>query len=257
MVADRAVPSGRGSVEVRLLRSQAVSRWLAVVASAAVALSGCGGGAKRAGGPLSGPLTSRAGGAATPTVSVPADLGTPNTSVAPTAEPPPATVRADDLAATTAIPPPDGFTELPAGSRLGPLDLAAASLGDGREREALTRFRFRDGHARGFVSGGEEVVVTVLRFSSPADAEAYLQDTIDSSLVSNGSFLFTVPVPGATGYREQGAGQDGEPYVTYGALFTRGDRCFEQLVRSPATGPERTEADVQTLARRQADRVGG
>jgi len=112
-------------------------------------------------------------------------------------------------------------------------------------------------HARGFVRDGEEIVVTVLRFSAPADAAAYLKDTVDSSLISNGSFLFSVAVPGATGYREQGAGKDGDPFVTYGTLFVRGDRCFEQLVRSPATGPARSEADVQVLARRQADRVGG
>ena len=192
-----------------------------------------------------------------PTVAVPADLVATTTTAAATTTGPTVTVPAEDLAATTAIAPLDGFTEVAAGAGIGPLDLAAASDGDPRERDALSRFRFRDGHARGFVKGGEEIVVTVLRFASPADAAAYLQDTVDSSLVSNGSFLFLVPVPGATGYREQGAAKDGEPYVTYGALFARGDRCFEQLVRSPAAGPERSEADAQALARRQADRVGG
>ena len=184
------------------------------------------------------------------------DLAT-TTTAAPTTLVPPATAAADDLAAATGITPLDGFTEIASGPGLGLLDLAAASQGDPRERDALNRFRFRDGHRRGFTKGTEEMLVTVLRFSSPADAQAYLQDTVDSSLVSNGSFLFSVPVPGATGYREQGASQEGEPFVTYGALFTRGDRCYEQLVRSPAAGPERTEADAQALARRQADRVGG
>ncbi len=99
--------------------------------------------------------------------------------------------------------------------------------------------------------------MTVLRFSTTADADAYLRDTVDSALVSNGSFLFGLPVAGGTGYREQGVARDGEPFVTYGALFARGDRCFEQLVRSPAAGPERSEADALTLARRQAERVGG
>ncbi len=170
--------------------------------------------------------------------------------------PAPATPPAD-LAAATSIPPLEGFTEIPTGPGVGPLDVGTASDGDAREREALNRFRFLDGYARGFAKGGEEMIVTVLRFGSPADATAYLQDTIESSLVSNGSFLFEVPVPGGTGYREQGAGEDGEPYVTYGALFARGDRCFEQLVRSPAAGPERSEADAQLLARRHADHVGG
>ena len=219
-----------------------------------MALSGCrssssdGGGARTSlgAGPGTGPTTT-----VTPELQV--------TTTAPTATTlvPPVTVAAGDLAATTAITPLDGFTELPAAAGIGPLDVAAASHGDPRERDALTRFSFQAGHARGFVKGGEEIVVTVLRFSSEANAAAYLQDTVDSSLVSNGSFLFSVPVPGATGFREQGAGRDGEPYVTYGALFVRGNRCFEQLIRSPAVGPERSEADAHTLARRQAERVGG
>ncbi len=203
-----------------------------------------------------GPATT-AGGTSETTIAVPPDLvGTTTTGVAVTVAPGP-TAPADDLAAATALTPLDGFTELAAGSGVGPLDLAAASDDDPRERDALTRFGFQAGHARGFVNGGEEIVVSALRFSSPASAAAYLQDTVDSSLVSNGSFLFTVPVPGATGYREQGAGEDGEPYVTYGALFVRGNRCFEQLIRSPASGAERTEADAQALARRQAERIGG
>ena len=190
-----------------------------------------------------------------PTVAFP-DLVTTTTATATTLVPP-VTAPPDDLAAATSITPLEGFAEVPAGPGLGPLDLGSASDGDAREREALSRFRFRDGYARGFAKGGEEMIVTVLRFSSPADAAAYLQDTIESSLVGNGSFLFAVPVAGGTGYREQGAGDDGEPYVTYGALFARGDRCYEQLVRSPAAGPERSESDAQLLARRQADRVGG
>jgi len=186
------------------------------------------------------------------------DLATTTTSAGPptTLVPPPA-VPADDLAGITAIQPLDGFSEIPAGSGLGLLDLAGASQGDPRERDALSRFGLVDGHARGFTNAGEELVVTVLRFRSAADAGAYLQDTLDSSLVGNGSFLFDVGVPGATGYREQGADDDGHPFVTYGALFARGDRCFEQTVRSPATGQERTEADAQVLARRQAERAGG
>ena len=170
---------------------------------------------------------------------------------------PPQTSPPEDLAAATSIPPLEGFVEIPSGPALGPLDLTSASAGDPRERAALERFRFRDGFSRGFARGSEEMIVTVLRFSSPADADAYLRDTVESSLVGNGSFAFDVPVPGGTGYREQGAGEDGEPYVTYGALFTRGDRCFEQLVRGPAAGPERSEADAHAMARRQADRVGG
>ncbi|MEO5679180.1 MAG: hypothetical protein ABIS47_05870 [Acidimicrobiales bacterium] len=170
---------------------------------------------------------------------------------------PPPTAPPDDLAAVTAIAPLDGFTEISTGTGLGPLDLTAAADGDGRERDALNRFHFRDGHARGFANGAEELIVTVLRFATPADAKAYLQDTVESSLMGNSSYLFAVPVAGATGYREQGAGVDGEPFVTYGALFSRGDRCYEQLVRSPATGLERSEAEAQGLARRQADRVGG
>jgi hypothetical protein len=192
-----------------------------------------------------------------PTLPLPPELVASSSTAPTTTLVPPSTAPADDLAATIAIAPLDGFTELAAGAGVGPLDLAAASDGDPRERDALSRFGFRDGYARGFVNGSEELVVTVLRFASPSEAEAYLEDTVESSLVSNGSFLFPVPVPGATGYREQGAGKDGNPYVAYGALFVRGDRCFEQLVRSPAVGPERSEADVQALARRQADRVGG
>ena len=185
------------------------------------------------------------------------DLAPMTTVPVPATVVPPPTAPPDDLAAVTAITPLDGFTEIAGGPGLGALDLASASDGDARERDALNRFRFRDGFARGFAKDAEEMIVTVLRFSSPADAEAYLKDTVESSLVSNGSFLFAVPVPGGTGYREQGAGEDGQPYVTYGALFSRGDRVFEQLVRSPATGPERSEADAQLMARRQADRVGG
>jgi len=186
------------------------------------------------------------------------DLGTTTISATPlTTLVPPFTVAAADLAGTTAIEPLNGFTEAPAGPGLGLLDLAGASQGDPRERDALSRFGFVDGHARGFANAGEELVVTVLRFRTAADAGAYLQDTLDSSLVGNGSFLFDVGVPGAAGYREQGADDDGQPFVTYGALFARGDRCFEQTVRSPATGQERTEADAQLLARRQAERVGG
>jgi len=232
-----------------------VSRWLPVLVSVSLAVAGCG---NRSGGRTA-PTSNGAPAALTTsaTLDIPPDaVATSSTPVPPTLTPPP-TAPAEDLAATTAIPPLDGFTELPAGTGIGPLDIAAAAAGDPRERDALGRFHFRDGHARGFVKGGEEIVVTVLRFSSPSDAAAYLQDTIDSSLVGNSSFLFTVPVPGATGYREQGAGPEGDPFVTYGTLFTRGDRCFEQLVRSPAAGPERSEADAQALARRQADRVGG
>jgi len=185
------------------------------------------------------------------------DLSTTTSAASATTLVPPATVAADDLPASTAIAPLEGFAEVAAAPGVGPLDLADAAHGEPREREALLRFGFRDGHARGFTNDGEEIVVTVLRFGSAAQAGAYLQDTLDSSLVGNGSFLFAVPVPGATGYREQGAGGDGEPFVTYGALFARGDRCYEQLIRSPASGRERSEADAQALARRQAERVGG
>jgi len=261
MVSDEAVRSGRGSNEVDQAPPERPVRRGLVLAASAVALAGCGGGANPpAGTTSSAPAPSLATGEVTtlpPGVGVPPDLVATTTTVAATTLVPPVTAPAGDMAATTAIVPLEGFTELPAGGGLGPLDLTSASDGEPRERDALTRFGFQGGHSRGFVKGAEETVVTVLRFSSPAEAEAYLKDTIDSSLVSNGSFLFTVPVPGALGYREQGAGKDGEPYVTYGALFVRGDRCFEQLVRSPATGPERSELDAQTLARRQADRVGG
>ena len=232
-------------------------RGLRLLAPLVLVMGGCNGDGRGPAGIDATPLGPTTVEEATPTVAVPPDLVATTSTRATEPPGPVATAPADDLAAATAIAPLEGFTEVPAGSGIGPLDTVAASAGDPRERDALTRFHFRDGHARGFVKGGEEIVVTVLRFSSPADAAAYLQDTVDSSLVSNGSFLFTVAVPGATGYREQGAGQDGEPYVTYGALFARGDRCFEQLVRSPATGPERSEADAQFLARRQADRVGG
>ena len=234
-------------------------RWPPVVAAASLALAGCGGGSRAAGTgtPAVPSSLSPVDVTAEPTVAPPPDLVAPTTTAAASTVAPPPTAPADDLAATTAIPPLDGFAELPTGAGIGPLDLATASADDPRERDALTRFHFRDGHARGFVKGGEEIVVTVLRFTTPADAAAYLQDTVDSSLVSNGSFLFAVPLPGGTGYREQGAGKDGEPYVAYGAVFARGDRFFEQLVRGPAGGPERTEADAQALARRQADRVGG
>lgn len=235
------------------------SRRLVAASLVLTASAGCGGGGSPS--PLvSEPAPARGqiqgGNQATgPTFAFP-DLVTTTTAPATTLVPP-VTAPPDDLAAATSITPLEGFAEVPAGPGLGPLDLASASDGDAREREALNRFRFRDGYARGFAKGGEEMIVTVLRFSSPADAAAYLQDTIESSLVSNGSFLFAVPVAGGTGYREQGAADDGEPYVTYGALFARGDRCFEQLVRSPAAGPERSEADAQLMARRQADRVGG
>jgi hypothetical protein len=221
---------------------------MAVLLVAAAAQVGCSGDESQAPPPGSGTVS---------TVAAPPDLVPTTATIVPPTLVPPVTASADDLPATTAIAPLDGFTELPAGAGIGPLDLAAAANGDPRERDALSRFGYRDGHARGFVKGSEELLVTVLRFSSPTGAEAYLRDTIDSSLVSNGSFLFPVPVPGATGYREQGAGKEGDPYVSYGALFVRGDRCFEQLVRSPAAGAERTEADAQALARRQADRVGG
>ena len=240
-----------------MVRTISRLRWAALV-TASVGLVGCG--SDRAGGraPSAAVTSVPSIEGTTPSAdALPADPVLTSTTVAPTTLVPPVTVAADDLAATTAIAPLDGFTELPSGPGIGALDLAAASEGDPRERDALNRFRLRDGHARGFVKGGEEIVVTVLRFSTPADAAAYLTDTVDSSLVSNGSFLFSVAVPGATGYREQGAGKDGDPFVTYGALFVRGDRCFEELVRSPATGPARSEADAQTLARRQADRVGG
>ena len=234
-----------------------MTRGLALLAAAALAVAACGN--RSAGDSVAGTKAEAPPHllATSSTLGLPPDLVATTTTAAVTTVLPPATVPADDLAATTAIAPLEGFTELAAGAGIGPLDLAGASDGDPRERDALNRFRFRDGHARGFVSGGEEIVVSVLRFAGPSDAEAYLRDTIDSSLVSNGSFLFDVPVPGATGYREQGAGKEGEPYVTYGAMFARGNRCFEQLVRSPATGPERSEADARTLARRQADRVGG
>ena len=254
-MADEAVPSPRGSQRSglsALARAPSVRRWAAVVAPVLL-LAGCGGGAPPAPVPTEPPVE-------VPdisTVPLPPELAATSTTAVPTTLVPPPTAPADDLAATTAIAPLEGFAELPAGAGIGPLDLTGASDGDPRERDALSRFGFRDGYARGFVKGAEEIVVTVLRFSSPAQAEAYLQDTIESSLVSNGSFLFPVSVPGATGYREQGAGKGGDPFVTYGALFVRGHRCFEQLVRSPAAGPERTEADAQTLARRQADRVGG
>jgi len=185
------------------------------------------------------------------------DLSTTTSAPPATTLVPPPTVAADDLVGATAVRPLDGFTEVAAAPGIGALDLAGAAHGETPERDALLRFGFRDGHARGFTRDGEEVVVKVLRFGSAAQAGAYLQDTIDSSLVGNGSFLFAVTVPGATGYREQGAGEDGEPFVTYGALFARGDRCFEQLIRSPASGQERSEADAQALARRQAERVGG
>jgi len=240
------------------MRGRPRPRLLPILAAAALLLAGCSGDRSPGGGATT-PVTGGPGdGEPTePALALPPDLVPTTTTSMATTVVPPQTASADDLAATTAIPPLDGFTELPAGTGLGPLDVASASDGDPRERDALGRFRFRDGHARGFVKGGEEIVVTVLRFASPADADAYLQDTIESSLVSNGSFTFMVAVPGATGYREQGAGKDGEPFVTYGAVFARGDRCFEQLVRSPAAGPERSEADAQALARRQADRVGG
>jgi hypothetical protein len=232
-----------------------VRRWLRVVAAASVAVAGCGGDGKAP--PVTeAPLTTDGLSTASSLVTPP-ELVATSTTLAPSTVVPPVTAPAADLAATTAIVPLEGFAELPSGAGIGPLDLAGASDGDARERDALSRFGFQAGHARGFLKGSEEIVVTVLRFSSPANASAYLQDTIDSSLVSNGSFLFGIPVTGATGYREQGAGKDGEPYVTYGALFVRGDRCFEQLVRSLAAGPERSEADAQTLARRQAERVGG
>jgi len=229
-------------------------RLLLVVALAGAAAA-CGDGAAtgRTGGTGAAGTTS----ATDATIGFP-DLATTTSSAEPpTTLVPPPTVAATDLAGTTAIVPLDGFSEAPAGPGLGLLDLAGAAQGDPRERDALSRFGFVDGHARGFVNAGEELIVTVLRFRTAADAGAYLQDTLDSSLVGNGSFLFDVGVPGATGYREQGAGDDAQPFVTYGALFARGDRCFEQTLRSPATGQERTEADAQALARRQAERVGG
>jgi len=262
MVADEAVPFGVRGLGVLRRRPGPVGSLLPIVAAglAITVLVGCGGDgtppAARTG--RSSPSTEAgiqgAGLSPGATYSLP-DLASTVTQPPATLVPVP-TSPPDDLAAATSIAPLEGFSEIAAGSGLGPLDLASAAGGDAREREALSRFRFRDGYARGFAKGGEEMLVTVLRFSSPADAAAYLQDTIESSLVSNGSFLFAVPVASGTGYREQGARQDGEPYVTYGALFTRGDLCFEQLVRSPATGPERSEADAQLMARRQADRVG-
>lgn len=254
MVADEAVRSRRGSQgNGAAAPPQSVRRWLGVLGLAGLAAAGCGGATKTT------PATvATSGGLSTASsLAIPPELAVTTTTAAAVTVVPPVTAPAADLAATTAISPLEGFSELPAGAGIGPLDLTGASDGDPRERDALSRFGFQAGHARGFVKASEEIVVTVLRFSSPANAQAYLQDTIDSSLVSNGSFLFAVPVPGATGFREQGAGKDGEPYVTYGALFVRGDRCFEQLVRSPAAGPERSEADAQTLARRQAERVGG
>jgi hypothetical protein len=257
MVADEAVPSARGSHERGpTLPPRPVRRLGSAGVALVIAVSGCGSGT--AAGRATTSTSPAPVGATTPsTVPVPPELAGTSTTVPLPTSTPPATAAADDLAATTAIAPLDGFGELPPGPGTGALDLAGASGGDARERDALNRFRFRDGYARGFAKGAEEIVVTVLRFSSAADAAAYLQDTVDSSLVSNGSFLFSVPVPGATGYREQGAATSGQPFVTYGALFARGDRCFEQLVRGPATGPERSEADAQALARRQADRVGG
>jgi len=254
-VADEAVPSGGGSQEVGPTATlPVVRRGLPVLAAASLVVAGCGG--NKAGNPAT-TSTARPADLTPSTLELPPDAAATTSPTAPVTLTPPATAAADDLPATTAITPLDGFTEVPSGAGVGALDIAAASEGDARERDALTRFRFRDGYARGFAKGGEEIVVTVLRFGSSTDAAAYLKDTIASSLVSNGSLLFTVPVPGATGYREQGAGKDGEPFVTYGVLFARGDRCFEELVRSPAAGPERSEADAQTLARRQADRVGG
>ena len=218
-------------------------------------LMGCGGGST-APPQASDPPPTEAPATADATVRFP-DLSTTTSATSASTLVPPATVAADDLAASTAITPLDGFSEVAAAPGIGPLDLTGAAHGEPRERDALLRFGFRDGHARGFTKDGEEIVVTVLRFGSAAQAGAYLQDTLDSSLSGNGSFLFAVPVPGATGYREQGAGDDGEPFVTYGALFARGDRCYEQLIRSPASGRERSEADAQALARRQAERVGG
>jgi hypothetical protein len=217
-------------------------------------LLGCGGGSTAP--PRASDPPTETPGTADGTVRFP-DLSTTTSAAPATTLVPPATVAADDLPANTAIAPLEGFAEVAAAPGIGPLDLAAAAHDEPRERDALLRFGFRDGHARGFTRDGEEIVVTVLRFGSAAQAGAYLQDTLDSSLVGNGSFLFAVPVPGATGYREQGAGEDGEPFVTYGALFARGDRCYEQLIRSPASGRERSEADAQALARRQAERVGG
>ncbi len=259
IVADQAVPFGVRSGSGR--RGHGWLRLLPVILSAGLTLAvsvGCGRGSE---------TPAPSAGSSSP--SSDAALRSGATEDGPfafrglTTTPPPATVvptqtaPPGDLAAVTSITPLEGFMEIPGGPGLGPLDLASASGGDPREREALMRFGFRGGFRRGFAKGREEMIVTVMRFSSPADADAYLRDTVESALVGNGSFPFALGVSGGTGYREQGAGEDGEPYVTYGALFTRGDRGFEQLVRSPAAGPERGEVDAQAMARQQADRVGG
>jgi hypothetical protein len=177
---------------------------------------------------------------------------------------PPSTTQAQQqdldaqLGEAVKITPFTGFAEQPPpGNGLGALDMESASGGDPSERDALNTAGFRRGYARGWTNKAEELTTIVYQLGSDAQANAYLQDTIESSIKGNGSATFDVGVNGATGYREQGTDPSGQQYIAWGAVFVRGSRFYEQILRGPREGNTRSEADARDLCRRQAERVGG
>jgi hypothetical protein len=177
---------------------------------------------------------------------------------------PPSTTQAQQqdldqqLGEAVRITPFAGFAEQqPPANGLGALDLERASGGDASERDALNTAGFRRGYARGWTSKGEDLTTVVYQLGSDAQANAYLQDTVDSSIKGNGSATFDAGVPGATGYREQGTDASGQQYIAWGAVFVRGSRFYEQILRGPREGNTRSESDTRDLCHRQAERVGG
>jgi hypothetical protein len=183
--------------------------------------------------------------------------GTNPTGPGTTSSAPGQTVEAQ-LADASNIEPFGGFNESPPpGHGLGDLDLERASGGDASERDALSTAGFSKGYARGWTTQTEDITTIVYQLGSDAKAQAYLKDTIERSIKGNGSATFDVGVTGATGYREQGTDAGGQQYIAWGAVFVRGSRFYEQILRGPREGNTRSEADARALCQRQAQRVGG
>lgn len=114
-----------------------------------------------------------------------------------------------------------------AGDRELSINDAAVLQPDPTEELPLLETRgYQGGWTRAFLNDDNDVLVTtVYDFVSALEAEFYLEDgTI--TLIGDGGTIYEVEsIPGARGFRQEIAGDDG-PLVVFGITFTRGNQWF-------------------------------
>lgn len=114
-----------------------------------------------------------------------------------------------------------------AGDRELSINDAAVLQPDPTEELPLLETRgYQGGWTRAFLNADNDVLVTtVYDFISTLEAEFYLEDgTI--TLIGDGGTIYEVEsIPGARGFRQEVAGDDG-PLVVFGITFTSGNKWF-------------------------------